>query len=184
MTDGKAGTGGKPEASKAILLGAICLLPGLLLIPAEVPLLPSLLLFLNLWVLTLYDGVSFRLPNLLTLTLFLTGAMYVAVTPDIDVWQHVIGAGAGLVFFPVVNAVYKLLRGRDGIGLGDAKLMAGIGIWLGWAQLPPVLLLASIAGILYGGAMALANRQPVATAKIPFGPFLCLGAWLAWLYLP
>lgn len=167
-----------------ILLGAICLLPGLLVLYAEAPLLPSLLLFLNLWVLALYDWISFRLPNLLTLTLFITGIMYVAVTPGIGVWDHIIGAGVGLIFFPTVNAVYKVLRGRDGIGLGDAKLMAGIGMWLGWAQLPPVLLVASISGILYGGCLALATRQAVATAKIPFGPFLCLGAWFAWLFLP
>ncbi len=165
------------------MLGALSLLPGLLLIPADVAFLPSLLLLLNLWILSLYDWISFRLPNLLTLTLFLTGAMYVAVTPDMDVWRHIIGAGVGLVFFPTVNAVYRLLRGRDGIGLGDAKLMAGIGMWLGWVLLPPVLLVASISGILYGGCLALAKGQAVATAKIPFGPFLCLGAWLAWLYL-
>jgi len=178
MTDGKAGAG------RVVLLGALCLLPGLLLISAQVALLPSLLLFVTLWVLSLYDWISFRLPNLLTLTLFLTGAMYVAVTPDIDVWRHIIGAGVGLAFFPAVNALYKMLRGRDGVGLGDAKLMAGIGMWLGWDQLPPMLLIASISGILYGGCLALANRQAIATAKIPFGPFLCLGAWLAWLYLP
>lgn len=177
MTDRKARTG------TVVLLGTICMLPGLLLPAAGAPVLLSLVLFLNLWVLALYDWISFRLPNLLTLTLFITGVMYVVITPEADVWQHIIGAGVGLIFFPAVNALYKVLRGRDGIGLGDAKLMAGIGMWLGWIQLPPVLLVASISGILYGGCMALATRQAIATAKIPFGPFLCLGAWVAWLFL-
>jgi len=155
----------------------------LLFFHAGAPTLPSLLLFFNLWVLACYDLTSFRLPNLLTLTLFITGAMYVATSPSLFIWDHVIGAAVGLVFFPAVNAIYKLVRGRDGIGIGDAKLLAGIGMWLGWALLPPVLLMASIAGLVYGGGLALASKQPVATSKIPFGPFLCLGAWMAWLYL-
>ncbi|MFC4346399.1 prepilin peptidase [Kordiimonas lipolytica] len=178
MTEARWGSG------VIIVPGLICLLPGLLFFQAAPPGLPSLLLFFNLWVLACYDLVSFRLPNLLTLTLFITGAMYVATSPGLFVWDHFIGAVVGLVFFPAVNAVYKLVRGRDGIGIGDAKLLAGIGMWLGWALLPPVLLVASIAGLLYGGGLAFATKQPIATSKIPFGPFLCLGAWVAWLYLP
>lgn len=147
------------------------------------PWLPSLTLFLNLWVLSLYDLRFFRLPNLLTATLFAAGLVHAYVWPRYGFADHLIGAAVGLLFFPLLNAVYRRVRGRDGIGLGDAKLLAGIGMWLGWPALPFVLLVASISGLVFGVYGVATKRVRIADGRIPFGPFLCLGCWLVWLYL-
>ena len=81
---------------------------------------------------------------------------------------------------------YRALRGRDGLGLGDAKLLGGIGGWLGWQVLPLVLLLASLGGLLWAALLALSGRQIDGQTALPFGTFLCLavvpaaalGLWL------
>lgn len=97
---------------------------------------------------------------------------------------HAIGALAGFVFVLLVAAVYRRLRGREGIGLGDAKLLAAAGAWVSWQGLPSVVLWAAAAGLL--GALLQARRvgrlEP--EREHPFGPYLAGGLWLVWLYGP
>ncbi len=165
-------------------LAVLALLPlGLVIWAPSVPHLASGALYLNLWTLTLFDIRSFRLPNLLTAVLFVTGLAHAYVSPRYGFGAHLIGGLVGLLFFPLLNAAYKRLRGREGIGLGDAKLLAGIGAWLGWPALPFVLLVASISGLLFGIYGVATKRVRIAETRIPFGPFLCFGCWLVWLYL-
>ncbi|NVJ70479.1 MAG: prepilin peptidase [Alphaproteobacteria bacterium] len=174
--ESEAGPGRPP-----IWLALLCLIPGALYFHAEAPLLPSLVLFLNLWVLSVYDWMSYRLPNLLTLSLFLTGLLFALVSHVGRLEVYFIGAVVGGLFFPTLNLFYKGVRGRDGVGLGDAKLLAAIGMWLGWPALPIVLLVASLAGLLYALVGVGLKRGVSMTSRIPFGPFLCLGGWVAWL---
>lgn len=68
---------------------------------------------------------------------------------------------------------------HGGLGLGDVKLTAALGLWLGWENILLCLLTASTLGALYGVGMFLCHRLERHT-PIPFGPFLALGAWLAW----
>jgi len=146
------------------------------------PALPSLILFINLYALALFDIRSFRLPNVLTATLFIAGAVFAFILPRFGLADHLIGGAVGLVFFPLLNFGYKSLRGRDGIGLGDAKLLAAIGVWLGWQGLPVVLLVASLTGLAVGIIGGASKGGSISQSKIPFGPFLCLGTWIIWLY--
>lgn len=93
------------------------------------------------------------------------------------------GGLAGFALIYVINASYKLLRGHDGLGFGDVKLMMCFGVWLGPISLLPILFAASLAGALFGlAAMAYAKMQgrdmPV---QLPFGCFLAPTA-LAWLF--
>lgn len=172
------------NSGKALLVKAIlCFVPSAAWLWSDALFLPSLLLFINLYALSLYDLVSFRLPNLLTASLMLTGLMQAWVS-EADLAPHFYGALAGLLFFPLLNVLYRRLRGRAGVGLGDAKLLAGIGMWLGWPLLPPVLLLSSIAGLVFGLYGVATKGGPLGTTRIPFGPFLGLGAWICWLYFP
>ena len=71
----------------------------------------------------------------------------------------------------------RVLSG-GGLGLGDVKLSAPLGMWLGWEDLLLCLLLASVAGLLYG-AWLLACRRMNRQTPLPFGPFLALGALAA-----
>ena len=178
----------KPVLSRtqlAIFTAAALGTGGLWLLSMQPPLL-SLVLFLNLLVLAWYDLTEFRLPNLLTLTLFLAGIAAVIMAPRFAVQDHIIGATVGLFLFPTINWVYRQIRGRDGIGLGDAKLLAGLGLWLGWAALPFVLLAGSLLGLLFASLELLhkdsANNEDLFKKPIPFGLFLAIGGWLAWLF--
>lgn len=152
------------------------------------PLLVSGILYINLFALTLYDLRYFRLPNILTATLFIVGATFVWVQPSYAVADHLIGAVVGLFLFPTLNWFYRRYRGRDGIGLGDAKLLAGLGLWLGWKALPPLLLIASVSGLVFALVKHLMARQQankqLLNQRLPFGAFLCLAGWLIWLFFP
>jgi leader peptidase (prepilin peptidase)/N-methyltransferase len=122
------------------------------------------------------DGV---LPDVLTLPL-LAAAPFLAGG---DWRSHVIGAAAGFAVLAGVAWLYRRLRGRDGLGMGDAKLFAALGAWTGWQGLPEVLLIASLAGLLF--VLVRSRNTPLeATSRIAFGPFLALGGWIVWLYGP
>jgi len=125
----------------------------------------------------LHDIRFMLLPDAVTLPLIALGFVNVIWSgpPFLD---RAIGAGLGILVLPAINWVYKRLRGRDGIGLGDAKLLAAAGAWLGWTGLAPVLLVASLAGLLTVGAVALYRRRMPRGEAIPFGPFLALGFFL------
>jgi len=165
-----------------LVTAAMGLLAGSLYWYSEAPQWQTLVLFTNLYALALYDWHHFRLPNLLTATFFLSAALFVFVSPGLNITPHIVGAVIGLVFFPILNLFYKRLRGHDGIGMGDAKLLACIGLWLGWQSLPHVLLVASLTGLTYAAVCWASQITISKTTKLPFGTFLCLGTWLVWLF--
>jgi leader peptidase (prepilin peptidase)/N-methyltransferase len=110
----------------------------------------------------------------------ITGLGVTAIIDQARVPERVASAAAGYLTVVVIRHAYRFVRRREGIGLGDAKLLAAAGAWASWEALPTVVLL---------GAAAAACRPPSASRHIlaqpvPFGAFLCLGTWLACLYGP
>lgn len=94
----------------------------------------------------------------------------------------------GFAVFAFIAKLYRRIRGRDGLGLGDAKLLGALGAWVGWQGLPTVVLYAAGAGLLWALARSLVRPgrfKPLdPKQRLPFGPFLCLAGWLVWLYGP
>ncbi len=88
----------------------------------------------------------------------------------------IIGAVAGYLCLFTVAWLFLQMKGKMGLGLGDAKLFAALGAWFGWQALPNILLIASLTGIIY----ALVTRQY--HQRIPFGPCLILGALVSALW--
>ena len=128
------------------------------------------------------DWLHFRLPDVLTLPLLLAGLAATAWgAPDL-VASHALAAAAGYVGFRVVALGYRAVRGWDGLGAGDAKLLAAGGAWLGLDLLPMAVLLAALLGLALGLAQAARAGRLSGTAAIPFGPPLALAIWLLWLY--
>ncbi|MBV9509071.1 MAG: prepilin peptidase, partial [Caulobacteraceae bacterium] len=80
--------------------------------------------------------------------------------------------------------IYRLRRGIDGLGAGDAKLLAAAGAWLGWRPLPSVLLLACAATFIWMGFQVLAHGRRALDQRIAFGAPLCLAVWIVWLHGP
>ena len=89
--------------------------------------------------------------------------------------ESIIGLLAGGGFLFLIAVIFERLTGKEGMGGGDIKLLAMIGAWMGWRSLPFIILLSSLAGTLLGGGALLLTRQGL-RVKIPFGPFLALGA--------
>jgi leader peptidase (prepilin peptidase)/N-methyltransferase len=82
----------------------------------------------------------------------------------------------------VLMAAYRWWRGRDGLGLGDIKLAAVAGAWLGFVTLFAVVELATLAALsAYFAAATIRSRPMKATAFLPFGMFLAPAIWLGWL---
>jgi leader peptidase (prepilin peptidase)/N-methyltransferase len=81
-----------------------------------------------------------------------------------------------LVFCSAIAYLYRLLRGHDGVGLGDAKLLAAMGGWLGYQSIFPTIFLGAFSGSFVGLLFMLFTGQRSLQLKLPFGPFLVLGA--------
>ena len=98
--------------------------------------------------------------------------------------QALLGGLCGFALIFSINVLYHLWRGRDGMGFGDVKLMAMLGVWLGPESLLPILFVASIAGLVFGCAMTLAGAKHhgLGLVKVPFGCFLAIAS-IAWLLL-
>jgi leader peptidase (prepilin peptidase) / N-methyltransferase len=128
------------------------------------------------------DVRSFLLPDVLTLPLLLAGLSVAILTAPENVFWHALGAAVGYLALYGVNAVYRMLRGRDGLGMGDAKLLGAAGAWMGVGALPWVILIAAVAGLAVAAAAAAAGRTVQANTTLPFGAFLAAAFWLCWLY--
>lgn len=87
----------------------------------------------------------------------------------------VIGAVAGYLALWCVHWTFRLLRGIDGMGQGDFKLLAALGAWLGWSALPQIVVIAAVAGAIVGLVATWTKRMRF-EEPLPFGPFLAAGA--------
>jgi leader peptidase (prepilin peptidase) / N-methyltransferase len=130
------------------------------------------------------DWLAFRLPDIVTLPLVAAGLVAAQLLPGEHVLDHLAAAALGYGAFWAIAWSFRRLRGKEGLGLGDAKLAAVAGGWLGLEPLPSVLLLASVAGILWVLARALFRGRAAFGEKIPFGVPLCAAIWIVWLYGP
>jgi len=131
----------------------------------------------TLMTLALIDWRHMWLPDALTLPLTAAGLGVTAwLTPE-RALDHLAAAAGGWLVLTGLGWLYRRLRQRDGLGGGDAKLLAAAGAWLGSAALPAVVLLASLAALLW----ALLTRRTDPAAALPFGSFLAGAAWLGWL---
>lgn len=138
-----------------------------------------------LLLLAILDFEHFWLPDEVTLPLAGAGlfaAWYIPHAPSL--LEAMIGCAIGFGFFWGLAFAYRRLRGREGLGGGDARLLAAAGAWVGWIGLPSVLLWASLSGLSLVCARLLMGRTIRAEDRIPFGIFLALGLWLTWAYGP
>jgi leader peptidase (prepilin peptidase) / N-methyltransferase len=138
---------------------------------------------LGWWLLALawIDARHWLLPDLLTLPLVVAGLVAALALAPGELASRALGAAGGYVFFRGLASLYRKLRGRDGLGQGDAKLLAAAGAWVGAAALPQVILIAAFAGLCAAGVMRIAGVRLGASSALPFGPFLALAIWVVWL---
>ena len=136
----------------------------------------GLALALFWWVLltlAVLDARHFWLPDRLTILLAVAGLALGGLLWGLGFEHRLVGMAGGYAALWLVATGYRLARGRDGLGGGDAKLLGAIGAWLGWMALPVVVLIAAAIGL----SIALVGRQGRFTA-LPFGTFLAAAATL------
>ena len=140
-------------------------------------------LILVLVYLSYIDLRSFRLPNVITLPLIVLGLCFNGFSQlrFVNIENALWGALLGYGVLWILNTFYRFIKKQDGIGMGDAKLLAALGAWLGWAVLPNLLLIASIAGII-GGLIYLQWRRQNTRSAFPFGPFLAFAGIIELLW--
>ena len=139
------------------------------------------------WGLLALAAIDFRhylLPDFLTLPLLPLGLLAAWLTDPSTVADSLIGAAAGLIFVITLRYLYGTIRRREGIGLGDAKLLAAAGVWVGWMGLPSVVFIAALSALIFVAGVRISGRAVSTTDRVPFGVFLSLGLWIVWLYGP
>lgn len=117
------------------------------------------------------DADTQLLPDQITLPLLWLGLLLNLQGYFAPLADAVIGAAAGYLVLWSVYWIFKLVRGREGMGYGDFKLMGALGAWFGWQALPALILMSSIVGAIIGGAMLLIQRKGSETT-FPFGPYI------------
>lgn len=119
-----------------------------------------------------YDSLRFLLDNLHYNFLYI---LY--VLDEVRIFSSVFGAFIGAGSLLLIGFAYKNVRKMDGLGLGDVKLMAMVGAFLGWRSIIFVALISSLIGTIIGIGIMLRNKGDLKYA-IPFGPFISFAATL------
>jgi len=140
----------------------------------------ALILLTFLIALSVIDIREYRLPDRLTAPLILLGFLQAYFLRG-DIINSLIGAVSAYALFWVLETSYRRLRGKEGLGRGDAKLLAAGGAWCGWFGLPFIVLIASAGGLIFA-SMPAAKRN-IGDGPLPFGPFLALGIFMVWTAL-
>ncbi len=98
-----------------------------------------------------------------------------------DIKLSLIGGIAGFFSIWIIIYLYKTFKKTEGMGLGDAKLMAGVGLLLGWQSIPFVLFLAAVLGLLMV-MPSLVEKKKSLKSQIPFGPYIITAGVIYFLY--
>jgi leader peptidase (prepilin peptidase)/N-methyltransferase len=137
------------------------------------------------WVLLALAWIDWEhmiLPDGLTLPLVLLGLGATLWLNPAALTNHAAAAALAYLLFRLIAWSYRRLRGRDGLGEGDAKLMAAAGAWVGIAALSGVLLGGAILTLVAAIIDAIRTGRGLnGAARLPLGPGLCLALWAVWL---
>jgi leader peptidase (prepilin peptidase)/N-methyltransferase len=152
------------EAVMAIIM-TLALVP-VAMIDADTQLIPDSIVLPLMWV-----GLA------MSLFAPVAGAETLFVAPG----DAIIGAMAGYLSLWSIYWLFKLVTGKEGMGYGDFKLLAALGAWLGWQQLPLIILMSAVVGAIVGIAL-MAFRKHERSVPIPFGPYLAAAGWITMLW--
>lgn len=135
--------------------------------------------FVFVSILIVCSFIDFRLmiiPDVISLPMIALTPVVAWLHPDLTLMTAVVGAvaGGGILYF--IAWAYWLIRKEVGMGMGDVKLLAGIGGWLGYQAIIPTVFYGSILGTILGLSAMAFKRSLNMKSAVPFGPFLAVGA--------
>jgi len=137
----------------------------------------------TLLALTCIDFDTQLLPDNLTLPLVWAGLIVNVWGLFVPLATAVIGAVAGYLSLWTIYWLFKLIRGKEGMGYGDFKLLAALGAWLGWQMLPVIVLLSSVVGAAIGISLVVFKGRDH-NIPMAFGPFLAIAGGIALFWGP
>ena len=143
-----------------------------------------LLLILSIFFIIIFfiDLKHFIIPNELTFPLMIIGFIK-SFDPNLNQTifpnyiNSLIGGVFGYLIIWLIIFFYKKVRKKEGMGLGDAKLMAVIGFWFGWVSIPFVIFISSAVALIFV-VPSLINQSRKMSSEIPFGPYIIIGCIL------
>jgi len=137
----------------------------------------------SLIALTFIDFDAQLLPDGLTLPLLWGGLIVNLFELFVPLRTALIGAIAGYLALWIVYWLFKLIRGKEGMGYGDFKLLAALGAWMGWQMLPFIVLLSSMVGAVIG-IMLIVFKGRDHNIPLAFGPYLAIAGAIALFFGP
>ena len=145
-----------------------------------------IILALTFVIIFFIDLKHYIIPNSLTYPLMFLGFIK-SFDPNLnELFPHYINSLIGGVFgYGIIWAIifsYKILRNKEGMGLGDAKLLSAIGFWFGWIAIPFVIFSSSIVALI-SVLPSLINKSKKFSSEIPFGPFIIVGCILYIIFI-
>ena len=143
-----------------------------------------LLLILSIFFIIIFfiDLKHFIIPNVLTFPLMIIGFLK-SFDPNLNktIFPNYINSLIGGLFgYSIIWSIiffYKKIRKKEGMGLGDAKLMAVIGFWFGWVSIPFTIFISSVVALILV-IPSLINQSRKMSSEIPFGPYIIIGCIL------
>ena len=125
------------------------------------------------------DLKHFIIPNELTYPLMAIGFLK-SFDPNLNLdlfpnaLNSLIGGVFGFIIIWLIIFIYKKFRNKEGMGLGDAKLLSAIGFWFGWVSIPFVIFFSSVVALLSVIPDLIKSKKNL-SSQIPFGPYIIIG---------
>jgi len=140
-----------------------------------------MILSLSFIIIFFIDFKHFIIPNEITFSMMALGFLK-SFDPNLNsLFPNYINSLIGGLFgYGLIWSIiffYKQVRKKEGMGLGDAKLLSVIGFWFGWIAIPFVIFISSIVA-LFSVIPSLIKKSKNMSSQIPFGPFIILGCIL------
>ena len=145
-----------------------------------------IILFLTFIIIFFIDLKHFIIPNSLTFSMMILGFIKSfdqnlnSLFPNY--FNSLLGGILGYGIIWLIIVFYKLVRNKEGMGLGDAKLLAVIGFWFGWIAIPFVIFSSSIVALI-SVTPSLLNKSKKLSSEIPFGPYIIIGCILYMVFI-
>lgn len=136
------------------------------------------------WLLLALAALDLRahyLPNELTGALAATGVLTGIASLQPELVERLIGGVAGFLALLLAASAYRVVRGKDGLGGADQKMLGAIGLWIGWRMLPWLVLAACLIGLAIVLAIRLSGKKLGLGDRMPFGVLLAVAAWGTWI---
>lgn len=129
------------------------------------------------------DIDHYLLPDVITIPFLWLGLIISLPKLFITSRDAILGAILGYFFLWIAAKIFKIIRGIEGMGHGDFKLLALFGAWCGWMMLPSIILCAALLGVIIGGTFLLWKKYSW-QHPIPFGPFIAFSGWVTAVWYP